>query len=225
MTRQHPIASFQGLPYDIHLEIGNHMSYADLLRLAATNRHFHKILDPKTIVGPEKALKFITKRDKQFHMRGHELFACSNCYKFLPRRDFPAVRADGGLMYYFCHNCGEYRTRQENCREKRIQFDTEEAKAEAIKSLCAPPRRQRQGLENFSAYTLAKISSFLDFQDVLNLAQVSRRLNVVVEPNNWVPLHTRYRYVHDKWTNDVKDLDFEDTLRRLGRCVAVDVYG
>ncbi|CEI60530.1 unnamed protein product [Fusarium venenatum] len=73
-------------------------------------------------------------------------------------------------------------------------------------ALCAQPRRKPQGIENLLAYTLAKTSSFLDFGEVLNFAQVSRRLNDVVKPHEWVPLHTRHQFLTEKWTNRTQNM-------------------
>jgi hypothetical protein len=250
---QHSVSLFQGLPYDIHFEIGKQLGYAGILRLAATNRHFHKILNPKTILGPEQALEFVTERDGHLRKIGHELFACSNCLRLLPRKKFvraasfyniswsarfcldctaalksqrhlkTVTRADGKLRYYFCHNCGDYRTVSERCHGKRIDSDTTKADAVEAMSLCTQPRRQRQGIENLPAHILAKISSFLGFKDVLYLAQVSRGLNDVVNPNQWVPLHARYQYVHDKWTNDIMGKDF-DTIPTFPCYICCRIY-
>lgn len=218
------------------------MSYTGILRLAATNRHFHKTLNPKTILGPEQALEFVTERDGHLRKIGHELFACSTCLRMLPKRKFintqmfydiswgarfcldctaasksqrhlkSATSADGKLRYYFCHNCGQYRTASEKCRGERIESDTKKYKIAEALSLCTQPRRQRQGVENLPAHILAKVSSFLDFIDVLHLAQVSRELNDVVKPNQWVPLHMRYRHVRDKWTRDVQNTEFDKII-------------
>ncbi|KAJ4009741.1 hypothetical protein NW752_009329 [Fusarium irregulare] len=228
---------FQALPYDIHFEIAKHMPYNEILKLAATNRHFRKVLSPRAILGAEEALEFVTERDGHLRKIGHELFACSNCLRLLPKKKFiktnsfydiswsarfcldctgtlkthrhlvSVADADGKLRYYFCHNCGEYRTESEKCQGDRIDSDTKEADAAEALVLCAKPRRERQGIENLPVHILAKISSFLGFADVLHLAQVSRALNDIVKPNQWVPLHERYQYIDDKWTQDVHAMD------------------
>lgn len=230
---------FQALPYDIHFEIAKHMPYNEILKLAATNRHFRKVLNPRAILGVEEALEFVTERDGHLRKIGHELFACSNCLRLLPKKKFiktnsfydiswsarfcldcigtlktrrhlvSVADADGKLRYYFCHNCGEYRTESEKCQGERIDSDTKEADAADALALCAKPRREQQGIENLPVHILAKISSFLGFADILHLARVSRALNDIVKPNQWVPLHTRYQYVHEKWTKDVQNMDFD----------------
>ncbi|CAG7562144.1 unnamed protein product [Fusarium equiseti] len=232
--------TFQALPYDIHFEIAKHMAYNEILKLAATNRHFRRALNPRTILGAEEALQFVNQRDGHLRRLGHELFACSNCLRFLPKKkliktnNFYNIRqsarfcldcmgtlkkarhlksvtaADGKLRYYFCHNCGEYRTESEKCQGKEIYPGTLEAEAAEALALCAKPRRERQGIENLPVHILAKISSFLGFADVLHLAQVSRALNDIVIPNQWLPLHTRYQYVHEKWTKDVQNMEFDE---------------
>ncbi|SPJ71635.1 uncharacterized protein FTOL_01363 [Fusarium torulosum] len=228
--------TFQGLPFDIHVEVAKHLNYQELLILKATNRYFHTVLNPKSILGVQHIIDCIIERDDYLRKIGHELFGCSNCFKFLPKKKFgkhdhfysitcsfrscldctatlkprrhleSISSADSSLRYYFCHNCGQCRTKSEKCRGKRIESGFKEEEVAEALSLCAQPRRQRQGLEKLPAQILKKMSSFLGFLDVLRLAQVSRDLNDVVKPNQWVVLHTRYRFVHDKWAKEVQNV-------------------
>lgn len=229
-------ATFQGLPFDIHFEMAKYLNYQDFLNLMSTNRYFYTVLDPKIILGLEQIADFVIERDDYLRKIGHELFGCTNCYKFLPKKKFgkqdcfysitysfrscldctaalkprrhldSVSSADSNLRYYFCHNCGKCRTKSERCSGKRIEWDSKKEEVAEALSLCAQPQRQQQSIEKLPAKILKKVSSFLGFLDVLRLAQVSRELNDVVRPNQYVPLHTRYRFVHDKWTKDVQNV-------------------
>ncbi|KAM0205267.1 hypothetical protein ACHAPQ_006008 [Fusarium lateritium] len=232
--------TFQGLPFDIHIEVAQYLNYRDFLALKATNRYFHAVLNPMSILGLQQIIDSVIDRDDYLRKIGHELFGCSNCFKFLPKKKFGkqdrfysirdsfrscmdctaalkprrhlgSIRSlDSRLRYYLCHNCGQCRTKSEKCGGKRIEPEfKKEAVAEAL-SLCTQPRRQRQSLEKLPAQILKKVTTFLGFLDVLHLAQVSRELNDVVKPNQWVALHTRYRFVHDKWTEDVQNVVWLD---------------
>ncbi|KAF4959506.1 hypothetical protein FSARC_10711 [Fusarium sarcochroum] len=193
--------------------------------------------NPKVIVGTSRTENFVINRDYHLRKIGHELFACTNCLQLLPKRKFvraskfydirgstrfcldcaaalklqphlqSVANADWKLKYYFCHNCGQCRTKSERCHGKKLDDDSGEDEVSEALSLCTKPRRQREGFETLPTHILAKISSLLGFSDVLHLKQVSRALNDIVKPNQWTPLQTRYRFVRDKWTKDVQDLD------------------
>ncbi|KAF4447515.1 hypothetical protein F53441_8999 [Fusarium austroafricanum] len=238
MDQQHTF-TFEMLPFDIHFELCKQLEYPDILRLAATNRHFHQHLHPKAILGATETINFVLDRDAHLRKIGHEFFACSNCFRFLPKKKFvracsfydiswsarfcldctatlqtqrhlkPVASAGCKLIYYFCHNCGDYRTKSAKCQGKRICSDLEEDEVVEALSLCAKPRRKPQGFEILPKHILAKISSFLGLLDVIHLAQASRELNDIVKPNQWVPLHNRYRFVHDTWINRVRDVEFD----------------
>ncbi|KAJ4254372.1 hypothetical protein NW762_009967 [Fusarium torreyae] len=193
--------------------------------------------NPKAILGTSGAKNFIIDRDYHLRKIGHDLFACTNCLQLLPKGKFvrackfhdirgldrfcldcaavlklqphlqSVTNADRKLEYYFCHNCGQCRTKSERCHGKKLDDDSGEDEVSEALSLCAKPRRQRQGFETFPTHILAKISSFLGFSDILHLRQASRLLNDIVKPNQWTPLQTRYRFVRDKWIKDIQDLD------------------
>ncbi|CAG1986639.1 unnamed protein product [Fusarium graminearum] len=242
MSRQYPIMSFQGLPYDIYFEISKFIGVRDCLRLAATTRDLHEVFNPKTILRREQVLEFITERDEHLRWIGPDLYACTNCLQFLPARKFihtewfsflsraprfcldctgalrlwphlePDFCAEGVLEYYFCNNCGSYGTESARCYGERIYSDTTEAEDAMARTLCIQPRRQPQGIEKLPTHILATIVSFLDFKDVLNLTQASTKLNDVVKPNEWVLLHKRYAFVAYTWFRRVQDLPFDEVL-------------
>ncbi|KAI6775816.1 hypothetical protein HG530_002574 [Fusarium avenaceum] len=211
--------TFQGLPFDIHFEMAKYLNYQDFLNLKSANRYFHTVLNPKIILGLEQIADFVIERDDYLRNIGHELFwmhqfitysfrSCLDCTAaFKPRRHLDSISsADSSLRYYFCHNCGKCRTKSERCSGKLIEWDSKKEEVAEALSLCAQSRRQQQSIEKLPAKILKKVSSFLGFLDVLHLAQVSRELNDVVRPNQYVPLHTRYRFVHDKWTKDAQNV-------------------
>ncbi|EKJ70826.1 hypothetical protein FPSE_08978 [Fusarium pseudograminearum CS3096] len=240
MSRQYPITSFQGLPHDIYFEISKFIGVRDCLRLAATTRDLHEVFNPKTILRREQVLEFVTERDENLRWIGHDLYACTNCLQFLPKRKFVdsewfyvlslaprfcldctgalrlrphlelAFCADSILEYYFCNNCGGYGTESARCYGERIYSDTTEAEAAMARTLCIQPRRQPQGIEKLPTHILATIASFLDFKDVLNLTRASTKLNDVVKPKEWVPLHKRYAFVAYTWFRRVQDLPFDE---------------
>lgn len=242
MSRQYPITSFQGLPYDIYFEISKFIGVRDCLRLAATTRDFHEVFNPKTILSREQVLEFVIERDRRLRWIGHELYACTNCLQFLPKRKFvdsqwfdvlilaprfcldctgalrlrphlePASCADSMLKYYFCNNCGGCGTESARCYGERIYSDTTEAKAAMARTLCIQPRRQPQGIGKLPTHILATIVSFLDFKDVLNLTRVSSKFNDAVKPNEWVPLHKRCVFVHETWSRQIQGLPFDKIL-------------
>ncbi|KAF5670509.1 hypothetical protein FHETE_4416 [Fusarium heterosporum] len=126
---QQPI-TFEGLPFDIHVEVARHLNYQEILGLKATNHYFNTVLNPRAVLGMQQIRDFVIERDEYLH----EI-------------------------------------------------------AEAL-SLCTPPHRQRQGLEKLPTHILKK---------------VSRDLDDIVKPNQWVVLHTRYRFVRDKWADDMEN--------------------
>ncbi|KAF4993627.1 hypothetical protein FGRMN_6345 [Fusarium graminum] len=231
--------TFESLPFDIHVEVARHLNYQEILCLKATNHYFYTVLNPRAVLGMRQIRDFVTERDDYLRRIGHELFACNSCFKFLPKKKFEKIQnfyspqsfrvcldctaawktrrhlsgtscAGRTLRYYFCRNCGQCRTKSEKCRGKQIEYDfTTDEIAEAL-SLCTPPRRQRRSLEKLPTHILKKVSSFLGFLDVLRLAQVSRDLDNVIKPNQWVALHTRYLFVRDKWANDMEDSEPSD---------------
>jgi hypothetical protein len=115
------------------------------------------------------------------------------------------------IKYYFCHNCCRYQTKSTKCQGNLLDESSgADEVAEALVLCTKSPRRECQGLETLPTHIMFNIASFLDFHDVLRLAQASYNLNDVVKPNSWVSLPTRYRFVRDKWAKDVADLEFSN---------------
>ncbi|KPM35552.1 hypothetical protein AK830_g11015 [Neonectria ditissima] len=113
--------------------------------------------------------------------------------------------SNGKLRYYFCHNCGQYKTKSAKCRGLRFGIDSGSNGGAA---LCAvKPTGQKSRLETLPTHLLRKVVSFLGFKDVLHLTEVSHTLKETVQPAKWVAIHTRYRFVLDKWTAEVLDLE------------------
>ncbi|KAF4455636.1 hypothetical protein FALBO_15577 [Fusarium albosuccineum] len=242
MDAQHTPPRFQDLPFDVHFEMAKRMDYLSLLRLASTNRFFHRVLDPRAILDKPAMDDFFLDRERHYLEIGAELFACYNCYRFLPktkfikRRSFYRAKQPNRfcldcaaklkvydhlkpvasayikeLHYYFCHNCCRYQTESTKCQGNLIGKDsTDEEIAEAL-SLCTKSSRQPQRWEKLPAHVWANVSSYLDYRDVIRLAQVSRTMNDTVKPTAWVPLPVRYRFVRDQWALDHQNVHTPDT--------------
>lgn len=115
------------------------------------------------------------------------------------------------VKYYFCHNCCRHQTKSTKCRGDLVDEGSGEDQIAQALALCTKsPRRECRGLERLPTHVMFNIASFLDFHDVLRLAQASRTLNDIVKPNSWVSLPTRYRFVRDKWARDASDVEFSD---------------
>ncbi|KAH6894224.1 hypothetical protein B0T10DRAFT_479859 [Thelonectria olida] len=111
--------------------------------------------------------------------------------------------SNGKLRYYFCHNCGQHKTKSVQCQGPRQDTDSGIAGVLDMCDVKAPKRRT--GLEALPTHILKNITSHLGFHDAIVLATVSHVLRDTIKPLKWVPFHTRYRFVHDKWHGDVLD--------------------
>ncbi|KAH6982028.1 hypothetical protein BKA56DRAFT_672805 [Ilyonectria sp. MPI-CAGE-AT-0026] len=113
--------------------------------------------------------------------------------------------SNGKLRYYFCHNCGQYRTRSGMCHGPRRGIDQGDGE---MLAWCQPkPATPEGGLEMLPAHILKNIVSYLGYDDALHLAMVSHTLRDTVPPIKWVALHTRFRFLRDRWTADTVDVD------------------
>ncbi|KAM0440001.1 hypothetical protein ACHAPT_001103 [Fusarium lateritium] len=183
----------------------------------AQDRQFRAI--GKELFACYKCFRFMPK--KKFGRPGsfgHDAWQnrfCLDCSAKLKRYQHGRAvwNATKDMMYYFCHNCCRYQTESTKCQGNRIDKCSGEDEIADALSLCAkpPPRRACHGLEALPMHIMAKISSFLGFDDVLRLTQVSHTLNDLVKPDSWVPLHKRYCFVKDKWTREREDaVEFSD---------------
>ncbi|KAM5346454.1 hypothetical protein ACJ41O_009459 [Fusarium nematophilum] len=238
MDTNHSSIRFQHLPFDIHFEVAKQLDYLGILRLASTSRLFHQILNPNKILPKPEINDFFTERDQYHRTTGRDIFACYKCHRFLPKSKFQRKKgmyrthdaerccfdcaaklrlhdhlrpiSNGKLRYYFCHNCGRYETKSARCHGKRLDEESGEDEVATALSLCTTPHHPQHGLEALPTHLLIRICSSLEFPDLLHLKQASRALKDAVEPNRWVPLHTRFRFIRDKWTLDTLDVERDD---------------
>ncbi|KAI5464806.1 hypothetical protein BGZ63DRAFT_401719 [Mariannaea sp. PMI_226] len=105
--------------------------------------------------------------------------------------------SNGKLRYYFCHNCGQYKTRSLKCEGPALDQKTGEF---TVVATCAPKLlKQPAKIETLPKYILRNIVSHLGFQDTIKLTSVSRCLHDRIQIDQCVPLHLRYHFVRDKW--------------------------
>ncbi|KAH7019311.1 hypothetical protein EDB80DRAFT_196800 [Ilyonectria destructans] len=143
------------------------------------------------------------------HKKGHELTEEGRRYCFdcsAKNRVYEHLQpiSNGKLWYYFCHNCGQHLTKSAMCHGPRLidQEDGEEL------AWCQPkPVTPQGGLEMLPAHLLKNIVSHLGYDDALYLAMASHTLRETVQPIKWVALHTRFRFLRDRWTAGTVDVD------------------
>ncbi|KAF7553986.1 hypothetical protein G7Z17_g3211 [Cylindrodendrum hubeiense] len=115
--------------------------------------------------------------------------------------------SNGKLRYYFCHNCGQYKTKSAKCEGPPLDIDWEHDEVPASCGL--KPVTQRSGLDTLPAHLLKMIVSHIGYDDALHLAMVTRTLKETVQPVKWVALHTRFRFLRDKWAMDTLDVEID----------------
>lgn len=113
-----------------------------------------------------------------------------------------AVRK-GSVTYYLCHQCGIYRTHSTRCERVFITEEGEDGGEATMKKVTVcwgntlVPTQRLAPIEQHAEQVLKRVVRFLDYGDVLHLAQTSRQMRDL-QPTNWVPLHERFRFVHQR---------------------------
>ena len=228
---------FETLPYDIQFDVAQYLDYPTIVRLKRTNRYFHKLFNPRTILPQSDVAEFVKARDSREIQGPKTTFACYGCWKFLPKTKFTrkAMKSkddrfcfdcaaemrwyphlcpvsNGKLKYYFCHNCGTYATESARCRGtkpvfKNIHYDFREPYA--ANDLCTKKAtRILAQLEILPIHLLQNVAKFLTYKDLLRFTQVSNALNEKID-HDWAPLHDRFRCVYKRWEEERKQEDFE----------------
>ncbi|KAK7424745.1 hypothetical protein QQX98_000323 [Neonectria punicea] len=154
----------------------------------------HKFAEKATVDRKSNKGRRITKEGDRF---------CFDCSAKNRLFDHLHPISNGILTYYFCHNCGQYKTRSAICKGPRLGDDPEATDGTVS---CVLPTGEKSRLEAFPTHLLMRVVSFLGFDDALHLTEVSHAFHETVQPAKWVALHTRYRFVRDKWHAEVLDL-------------------
>ena len=107
-------SAFISLPGELQNAVFEHLDYRSAIMLASTCKHFHRILDPTTLVADHVKVINLEYLEGVPQHAGDKGFACFKCWKIKPRKDFAekhvtGKRGKGNVNSYrrFCsQECG-----------------------------------------------------------------------------------------------------------------------
>jgi hypothetical protein len=90
----------------------------------------------------------------------------------------------GGLLWYLCHRCGEFKLRSQRCERDR----------------CSPPREigQKSAFEMLPLDLQKRIFGMLDYEDAIYLSQTNQYFHSAVKPVEDTTVRSRYLFVRRK---------------------------